>query len=218
MTLPKLASALCLSILVSGCSTGTGGSSFLASLKPSVAKGSTRIDVKATKAWMDKYEPRLREAIKGSDLKLERRENVLVVTALVDPCFNVKRRPSMLMPRTLHPFTGIAKAVEGDAKTGILIVGHADSNGEDLANRKLSLKRAQSVGAIFRMSGLRADRLMLRGLGSDMPVAANDSPQGRALNRRVEIILTPKDTLVALVNRYSKPGVALAQAGTGKTK
>jgi len=121
-------------------------------------------DPKITQAWLDDYEPRLREAVKDSKLQLERRENVLVVTALVDASFNPDR-PAMLLPVTLGPFTRVAKAVEGDPKTAVLILGHADATGPSLANQKLSRDRAQSVAAIFSLSGLKQDRLMLRGMG-----------------------------------------------------
>ncbi|MCY1524663.1 type VI secretion system peptidoglycan-associated domain protein [compost metagenome] len=168
-----------------------------------------KVDTKATQAWLDQYEPRLREAVKGSKLDVERRENVLVVTMPVDPSFNPDR-PSMLLPITLGPITKVAKLVEGDAKTAVLVLGHADSSGKDDLNRKLSQERAGAVAAIFRLSGLQRDRLHLKGLGSDMPRAANDSQQGRALNRRVEMILTPQDTLVALIAQYSKPAKGAA--------
>lgn len=61
------------------------------------------------------------------------------------------------------------------------------------------------MAAIFRLSGLQRDRLMLRGMGSLMPRAANDSQKGRALNRRVEMVLTPQDTMLALLSKYSQP-------------
>ena len=62
-----------------------------------------------------------------------------------------------------------------------------------------------AVASIFRLSGLQRDRMLLKGMGSNMPRAANDSAAGRELNRRVEIILTPKNTLVALMNFYNQP-------------
>ncbi|MCO7608709.1 MULTISPECIES: OmpA family protein [Pseudomonas chlororaphis group] len=161
-------------------------------------------DPKITQAWLDDYEPRLREAVKDSKLQVERRENVLVVTAPVDASFNPDR-PAMLLPVTLGPFTRVAKAVEGDPKTAVLILGHADATGPTLANQKLSRDRAQSVAAIFSLSGLKQDRLMLRGMGAVMPRAANDSPQGRSLNRRVEIMLTQRSTLLGLLSKYNQP-------------
>ncbi|VVN87290.1 OmpA family protein [Pseudomonas fluorescens] len=161
-------------------------------------------DPKVTQAWLDDYEPRLRIAIKDSNLQLERRENVLVVTAPADSSFNPDR-PAMLLPVTLGPFTRVAKILEVDPKTSVLVLGHADTSGAAPANLKLSQERAQSIAAIFRLSGLQRDRLMLRGMGSEAPRAANDSVEGRALNRRVEIMLTPQDTMVALLSKYNMP-------------
>ncbi|MEN5302213.1 MULTISPECIES: OmpA family protein [unclassified Pseudomonas] len=160
-----------------------------------------KIDEKATQAWLDQYEPKLREAVKDSKLEVERRDNVLVVTIPVDSSYNPDR-PNMLLPMTLAPITRVAKAVEGDSKTAVLVLGHADSSGVAAANQKLSLERAASVSAIFRLSGLQRDRLSLKGMGSEMPRAANDSAEGRALNRRVEMLLTPQNTMVALLAKY----------------
>ncbi len=164
-------------------------------------------DPKVTQAWLDDYEPRLRTAIKDSNLQLERRENVLVVTAPVEGSFNPDR-PSMLLPVTLGPFTRVAKILELDPKTAVLVLGHSDTSGANPANVKLSQERAQAVASIFRLSGLQRDRLMLRGMGSEAPRAANDSVEGRALNRRVELLVTPQNTMVALLSKYNMPAPA----------
>lgn len=170
-----------------------------------------KIDQKATQAWLDEYEPKLREAIKDSKLELERRDNVLAVTLPVDSSYNPDR-PNMLLPMTLGPITRVAKTVEGDPKTAVLVLGHADSSGVAAANQKLSLERAASVSAIFRLSGLQRDRLILKGMGSVMPRAANDSAEGRSLNRRVEMLLTPQNTMVALLAKYQQAAPAPAPA------
>ncbi|WP_213879983.1 OmpA family protein [Pseudomonas sp. dw_358] len=167
-------------------------------------------DPKVTQAWLDSYEPRVREAIKGSTFKLERRDNVLVVVAPVDSSFN-PNRPAMLLPVTLGPITNVAKVLETDPHTAVLVLGHADTTGAADVNQKVSQERAQSVAAIFRLSGLQRNRLNLLGMGSVMPRAANDSPQGRALNRRVEIILTQQETMLALVSKYSQPTPPVAE-------
>lgn len=177
--------------------------------KQAKAAAVPKIDQKATQAWLDEYEPKLREAIKDSQLELERRDNVLAVTLPVDGSYNPDR-PNMLLPMSLGPITRVAKTVEGDSKTAVLILGHADSSGVNAANQKLSLERAASVSAIFRLSGLQRDRLMLKGMGSEMPRAANDSAEGRALNRRVEMLLTPQNTMVALIAKYQTPGSSAA--------
>ncbi|MCU0074552.1 OmpA family protein [Pseudomonas koreensis] len=168
------------------------------------AKAVPMPDPKVTQAWLDDYEPRLRTAIKDSNLQLERRENVLVVTAPVEGSFNPDR-PAMLLPVTLGPFTRVAKILEADPKTAVLVLGHSDTTGAAPANVKLSQERAQAVAAIFRLSGLQRDRLMLRGMGSEAPRAANDSVEGRALNRRVELLVTPQNTMVALLSKYNMP-------------
>ena len=172
-------------------------------------KAPPKIDHEITNAWLDEYEPRLKLALQDSKMELERRENVLVVTAPVDSSFNPDR-PSMLMPAVLGPFTKVAKILEKDPRTGVLILGHADSRGQLDANFKLSEDRAKAVASIFRLSGLQRDRLLLKGVGSDMPRAANDSNAGRALNRRVEIVLTPKPTLIALLAKYNQPAPTAA--------
>lgn len=159
-------------------------------------------DPKITQAWLDDYEPRLRAAIKDSNLQLERRDNVLVVIAPVDGSYNPKR-PTMLLPVTLGPFTRVAKAVEADPKTAVLVLGHVDSTGSAPASQALTKERAVSIASIFSLSGLKQDRLMLRGMGDMMPRAANDSTQGRALNRRMEIMFTQRTTMLALLSKYN---------------
>ncbi len=207
---------LILCMTVSGCSTfksddaGEKSSSWWPFGKKEAVAEQKKIempDPKITQAWLDTYEPQLRETLKGSKFEVERRENLLVITAPVDSSFNPDR-PEMLLPVTLGPVTKVAKLVQDDSKTAVLILGHADSSGALDLNRKLSQDRARAFASIFRLSGLKQDRLKQQGVGSDMPRAANDSAQGRSLNRRVEIMLTPQDTLTALLAQYSQPAKA----------
>jgi outer membrane protein OmpA-like peptidoglycan-associated protein len=163
-----------------------------------------KVDPAVTKAWLDAYEPKLREAIRGSKFELARGDDMFVVTAPVDGSFNPDR-PAMLLPVSLSPITNVAKALEGDNNTSVLILGHADSTGAVDVNRKVSLERAQSIAAIFRLSGLQRNRLSTRGMGSIVPRAANDSPAGRALNRRVEMLVTPETGMAVLMAKYDQP-------------
>jgi len=193
MNMLKSAS-LIVCLLVVGCSSKDEKPTEASAAAPAVAKVDT--------AWMDDYEPRLREAIKDSRFELERRDNLLVITAPVDSSFNPDR-PGMLLPVTLGPITRVAKLVEKDSKAAVVILGHADSTGSDAINRTISRERAGAVAAIFRLSGLKHDRLRIRGMGSDKPRAANDSKDGRALNRRVEMLLTQQVSLLATVAEYN---------------
>ncbi|HYQ38975.1 MAG TPA: OmpA family protein [Pseudomonas sp.] len=154
-----------------------------------------------SKAWLDDNEKRLKAAVAGSKFEVERRGDLLVVVAPVESSFN-RDRPNMLLPATLGPLSKMAKQVEGDAQSAILVLGHGDGNAEP--DRKLTQERAQAVASIFRMSGLKSDRLMLRGMGADKPRASNDNAKGREQNRRVEIILTQRDSLPALMAQNSR--------------
>lgn len=153
-----------------------------------------------SKAWLDDNEKRLRGAVAGSKFAVERRGDLLMVVAPADAAFN-RDRPNMLLPASLGPLSKVAKQLEGDAQSAVLVLGHGDGNSE--ADRKLSQERAQAVASIFRMSGLKGDRLMLRGMGADKPLASNDNAKGRAQNRRVEIILTQRGSLPALLAQNS---------------
>lgn len=163
-----------------------------------------------TQAWLDLYEAPLRTALEGSGFTLERRYDVLMVSIPVQGSFNPDR-PQMLLPAKLGALTRLAKLTAKDAQApAVLILGHSDSSGKLELNRSLSQQRAQAVAGIFSLSGFKRDRMLLKGVGPDMPRAANDSVGGRALNRRVEVLLAPQDSLLALVQQYSKPATVLA--------
>lgn len=75
---------------------------------------------------------------------------------------------------------------QSSSATSFIIVGHTDSRASDAYNLRLSLNRANAVAAVAQASGARiAD---VRGLGERVPAAANNTAQGQAQNRRVEII------------------------------
>ena len=69
------------------------------------------------------------------------------------------------------------------------ICGHTDSSGRDDSNRVLSVRRAQAVADVLMRHGVSADRLNIQGFGSDYPLAPNDTTEGKALNRRTEIVI-----------------------------
>lgn len=71
----------------------------------------------------------------------------------------------------------------------IKVIGHTDSQGSDAYNQKLSERRASSVADFLLSQGLAPNKVSSQGLGESQPVADNDSEQGRAQNRRVELHL-----------------------------
>ncbi len=76
----------------------------------------------------------------------------------------------------------------------VRIEGHSDDHGNPQYNTDLSFRRARAVVEYLSGRGVARERLEFRGYGSQHPVAPNDSPEGRALNRRVEFtIVHPTD-------------------------
>jgi OmpA-OmpF porin, OOP family len=71
----------------------------------------------------------------------------------------------------------------------IEIAGHTDADGDDASNKTLSEKRAQAVMDYLVKAGLPADRFTAVGYGSAQPVAANDTDEGKAQNRRIEFVV-----------------------------
>ncbi|GIW43349.1 MAG: hypothetical protein KatS3mg077_0631 [Candidatus Binatia bacterium] len=71
----------------------------------------------------------------------------------------------------------------------VLIVGHTDSVGSEAYNQRLSVRRAQAVKDYLVRHGIAASRLQVKGMGESQPVASNDTAEGRAQNRRVELLV-----------------------------
>jgi len=73
--------------------------------------------------------------------------------------------------------------------TFIEIVGHTDSKGDDEDNMKLSKQRAESVRNYLVSQGVDRRKMVTTGMGATMPIASNDTKEGRAANRRVQILV-----------------------------
>ena len=76
----------------------------------------------------------------------------------------------------------------------ILIEGYTDDTGTPEINNPLSEKRADSVASYLESRGISRDRIATRGLATENPVASNQTVEGRAMNRRVEIQINPAST------------------------
>ena len=83
----------------------------------------------------------------------------------------------------------IAEALRADATLKLRVEGHTDSTGDPAKNLDLSKRRAESVKkALVGQFGIAADRLTTDGFGDTKPIGKNETPQGRAENRRVEFV------------------------------
>lgn len=95
----------------------------------------------------------------------------------------------VVKPESYGTLKEIAKILNEVPDVKVKIVGHTDADGQDAANLDLSKRRAASVKAELAKSfGVNADRLTTDGAGETKPVAPNDTPVNKALNRRVEFI------------------------------
>jgi len=100
---------------------------------------------------------------------------------------------SSLFDIAKEKLNSVYKVLKDQNHPKLRIEGHTDSVGSAEENRKLSLARAESVKSHFIDKGYPADRIKVAGMGPDKPIADNGSPEGRANNRRVEIVVNPKD-------------------------
>ncbi len=100
---------------------------------------------------------------------------------------------SDLKPEALAALDTLAKQVQGYGRDiRVTVEGHTDSTGADAANLALSEARARSVWAYLgKRVVLPADRISIRGYGESRPVAPNDTDEGRAKNRRVDLLIAP---------------------------
>ncbi|RMF31132.1 MAG: OmpA family protein [Bacteroidetes bacterium] len=98
-----------------------------------------------------------------------------------------------LMPRSYVELKKLLKIMRENPEMVIEVRGHTDDMGDDAYNLPLSEKRAKAVVDYLVQNGIAPERATFRGLGSSQPVAGNDSPEGRQLNRRVEFFIVRKE-------------------------
>jgi len=95
----------------------------------------------------------------------------------------------VVKPESYGTLKGIADVLKENAVVKVKIVGHTDSDGADAANMDLSKRRGASVkDALVKDFAIDASRLESDGMGETQPIAPNDTPVNKALNRRVELI------------------------------
>jgi OOP family OmpA-OmpF porin len=111
--------------------------------------------------------------------------DTVAVTLRGDTNFEFNR--AELLPAAYPILNDLAATMKRDAKSRWRIEGHADAIGSDSYNMDLSRSRAESVANYLVTQGIDRSRLDVVPYGESMPVATNDTQEGRAMNRRVEI-------------------------------
>lgn len=136
--------------------------------------------------YMDRQERELRAKMAGTGVTVERvSENEIALVMPSDITFDVDRAD--VKTEFASVINSLGEALKSQPSTTIDIIGHADSSGADAYNQALSQRRAQSVAYWLQDQGVQAPRLVAFGRGELQPVATNDTDQGRARNRRVEV-------------------------------
>ncbi len=100
---------------------------------------------------------------------------------------------SVILPDN-YPLLGkVRRAIQTFGEPAVTIEGHTDSTGTDQANASLSQSRAEAVRQFFVANGaLPGERVIAVGYGSRRPLAPNTTAEGRAINRRIDVIITPQ--------------------------
>jgi outer membrane protein OmpA-like peptidoglycan-associated protein len=93
-----------------------------------------------------------------------------------------------IKPESMGTINYIVKMMTEHPELNFSIEGHTDSDGDEAANQKLSEARAQSVLNEISKLGISASRLTSKGHGETKPMSGNDTPEGKAQNRRVEFV------------------------------
>jgi outer membrane protein OmpA-like peptidoglycan-associated protein len=139
---------------------------------------------------MDRQEQEMRAALGASEAAAVYREgNLLAVSLKGDVSFDTNS--SIVRPGLYTEIDRVAGVLQRYPQTVIRIDGHTDSTGTEAYNLDLSRRRAEAVQQLLVGRGVGAARTEVMALGESMPIASNDTPDGRARNRRVEIRVAP---------------------------
>ena len=139
---------------------------------------------------MDKQEAEMRDALAASDAAAVRREGeLLAITLKGDVSFDLDS--DVVRPGLYNELDRIAQIMIKYPQTSILVEGHTDSTGSEAYNQQLSERRATSVKNLLASRGVPDYRINTIGYGKSRPVVTNATPEGRQMNRRVEIRINP---------------------------
>ncbi|EAQ13464.1 OmpA family protein [Rhodobacterales bacterium HTCC2654] len=117
----------------------------------------------------------------GSYLKVVMPQGILFPTDSAD-----------VSPALYPDLRALAENLREYPNSSVQVVGHTDNTGQASYNLTLSQRRAQAVLGVIQSNGVGAARLQAVGKGDSEPVATNLTPEGRAQNRRVEVLIIPR--------------------------
>lgn len=144
--------------------------------------------------YMDYQAKKLRESLANTDVKVEQQGNQIKLVMPENVTFATNS--ATLSANARDALTAASKTLIQYPDTTLTINGHTDNTGSDAINDPLSRNRAQSVASFLQSQGVASSRLTTAGHGSRQPVASNATQEGRAQNRRVEILINPDQNAI----------------------
>jgi outer membrane protein OmpA-like peptidoglycan-associated protein len=139
--------------------------------------------------YMDKQEAELRAELQGTGVSVTRMGDNITLNMPGNVTFDTDS--AALRPQFFGVLNSVGKVLTEYDKTVVEVAGHTDSTGSDSYNMQLSQRRANTVGEYLYTQGIMDQRIISVGMGEHHPIADNSTPEGRQLNRRVEITLVP---------------------------
>jgi outer membrane protein OmpA-like peptidoglycan-associated protein len=140
-------------------------------------------------AHLDRQQRELEAALGGTGATVVNTGQQLVVTLPEAITFDIDS--ATVEPGFVDEIALVAGSLRDNPASTVRVVGHTDNTGSAAHNQGLSERRAAAVAGILTGNGVEAWRVQTAGAGYGQPVASNDTPGGRAQNRRVEIVITP---------------------------
>ncbi len=140
-------------------------------------------------AYMDAQEKKLRERTAGTGVDVVRQGDELLLRMPSGITFATNQ--SAIQPQFQPTLDQVAQTLAEYPKTMIDVLGHTDADGTEAYNQALSERRAQSVSAYLATHGIASVRMATTGYGETRPIASNETADGKAQNRRVEIKIVP---------------------------
>ncbi|WP_174803548.1 OmpA family protein [Martelella limonii] len=179
----NIAIALTGTLLLAGCAST--GADDVAPQEVSV----TNISVSDPGAYMDSQEQAFRDQLQGTGVTIVRTPNYIAV--VFPSAISFETDKSTIVPEFGPALDTVAALMTKYSATNVDVNGYTDSTGSDAYNLKLSQERANAVAGALIQRGVSPQRLLPVGYGKANPVASNDTADGRAQNRRVELRIAP---------------------------
>ena len=132
---------------------------------------------------------KLQKLVDSGKLKVNVARGFLIIELQSDILFDTNK--SDLKPEAKPVLAELAAALQGLSDRRFQVAGHTDTTGSDALNWRLSVARAVSVVETLVADGVPAKNLSAGGYGPHMPVAGNETEEGKKRNRRVELLLMP---------------------------